>query len=104
MLLGVLVVAGGGLALTELLTPSVSDASARVAALDASHHTHPVSVVATDRIALATVDWSDYPLRSAHTNGVYLLTEDEARRIAKGIARLPELLKRRFPWRNWKAA
>jgi hypothetical protein len=55
-------------------------------------------------IALATVDWSDYPLRSAHSNGVYLLTEDEARRIAKGIARLPELLKRRFPWRNWKAA
>ena len=66
MLLGVLVVACSGLALTELLTPSVADASARVAALDASHHTHPVSVVATDRIALATVAAEDERFYSHH--------------------------------------
>jgi membrane peptidoglycan carboxypeptidase len=54
------------LALTELLTPAVGDAPARVTALDAAHHSHPFDIAATDRIAMATVAVEDERFYSHH--------------------------------------
>lgn len=66
ILLCLLVVAGTTMALAELLTPAVGDAAARVTAVDASHHSHPVNVASTDKIAIATVAAEDERFYSHH--------------------------------------
>jgi membrane peptidoglycan carboxypeptidase len=66
LLLSLLIIAAVGLALTELLTPAVGDAPSRVMALDAAHHSHPVDIAATDRIAMATVAVEDERFYSHH--------------------------------------
>ncbi len=54
------------MALAELLTPAVGDAAARVTAVDASHHSYPVNVASTDKIAIATVAAEDERFYSHH--------------------------------------
>jgi hypothetical protein len=66
ILLCLLVVAGTTMALAELLTPAVGDAAARVTAVDASHHSYPVNVASTDKIAIATVAAEDERFYSHH--------------------------------------
>jgi membrane peptidoglycan carboxypeptidase len=65
-LLVLITVTGIAVALSVRLTPAVDDAPARVAALDASHHSSAVRVDATDRVARATVAAEDERFYSHH--------------------------------------
>jgi membrane peptidoglycan carboxypeptidase len=64
-LLVLITVTGIAVALSVRLTPAVDD-PARVAALDASHHSSAVSIDATDRVARATVAAEDERFYSHH--------------------------------------
>ena len=57
---------GVATALVMLTAPGVLDAPARVAAVDTAHHSHPVDVTVSDRIAMATVAAEDERFYSHH--------------------------------------